>query len=145
MMRTVSRPLCSLRSAMTTEAPSAASAMAVARPIPEPPPVMRATLPLGSMVLLPSVGWRCGGSLAHCRFVRKYTFELVKSPRGVWRGRSRGPPSRSSRQPEGLDLVRVGAVEAAGRRRTRLPHVRPLGGVEEDGHEVFASKMAPGA
>src|SRR5438093_13059521 len=143
MMRTVSRPLCSLRSAMTTEAPSAASAMAVARPIPEPPPVMRATLPLGSMGCSLRLGgaavvvWRIVGSFA--------SIDLSRWNFGAGWWAKRAPAVFASIQPEGLDLVRVGAVEAAGRRRTRLPHVRPLGGVEEDGHEVLASKMSQGA
>src|SRR5579884_3320337 len=53
MRSTVSRASASLRSATTTEAPSRASRSAVARPIPEPPPVTMAALPLTSTVRPP--------------------------------------------------------------------------------------------
>src|SRR3990172_4967706 len=46
--RTVSRPPASSTSATATAAPASARAMAVARPMPEPPPVTRATLPARS-------------------------------------------------------------------------------------------------
>src|ERR1700730_3488401 len=49
IIRTVSRAPASLRSAASTEAPSAARRTAVARPIPDPPPVMTAVLPLMSI------------------------------------------------------------------------------------------------
>jgi hypothetical protein len=42
--RAVSSPLAMVRSTTTTLAPSAAKARQLARPIPDPPPVMTATL-----------------------------------------------------------------------------------------------------
>ena len=51
----VSSALDSLRSATTTRAPSRANASADARPIPDPPPVTRATFPSS---LIESLLWR---------------------------------------------------------------------------------------
>ena len=59
---TVSRPCSSVRSAATTLAPSRANAIAVARPMPLPAPVTKATLPAkrpfrGHGVVLTSLVW----------------------------------------------------------------------------------------
>jgi hypothetical protein len=65
LARTVSSPPASLTSATTTRAPSRANRSAAARPMPDPPPVRRATLPVMVLTMssppteFPSLGERC--------------------------------------------------------------------------------------
>src|SRR3972149_11854164 len=122
--RTVSRPPASSTSAMATAAPACTRAMAVARPMPEPPPVTRATFPSRSFTspLLALGACACGCPQREPGRVHV----LHRVYRRVDHRRLPAGDCALARGPQGGGAVHVLSVAAHGDRHLVVPDGRVL-------------------